>query len=469
MKSRIFIYLLGIFLVTGCSPNVDQAYEALKFPKEPEKEVLYDTSLINKESQWGTLNGHDPSIFKEEDTYYTVSTDVKVGGSPFPGIQIRKSDDLIEWEYVGTALDSIPQEAYEWTGANELWAPDLIKMNDKYYMYYSASTFGSNQSWIGLLTSESIDGPWEDEGVVIKSATEDEHNAIDPAVSFDRDGNLWMTYGSFFGGIYIIQLDKETGKPLDDDIGSVIAKRNDSVSNAVEGPYIIYNESVDKYFLFVSYDSLSADYNIRVARSDNIDGPYVDYTGNKMTDTDVFPYEVGTKIMGSYRFGTSDGWIAPGHNSVLNDDGDFYLIHHARGEQDPNWPYLHVRKIVWTDDDWPLVSPERYTGEEEQTIPEEAIIGDWKYIYLSKYNNDLIPSEDVVFANKGKVENNDKVKQWNYSDDNQLTLTYEDGDEAHSITGQVMVAWDWDNWKTTIVFTGIDESGTTFWAKKYHE
>src|SRR5690625_4961536 len=116
MKSRIFIYLLGIFLVSGCSTNVDQAYQSLKFPKEPEKEVLYDTSLINKESQWGTLNGHDPSIFKEEDTYYTVSTDVKVGGAPFPGIQIRKSDDLIEWEYVGTALDSIPQEAYDWTG-----------------------------------------------------------------------------------------------------------------------------------------------------------------------------------------------------------------------------------------------------------------------------------------------------------------------------------------------------------------
>src|SRR5690625_3769158 len=458
--------LIALIIISGCS--TDDAFESLEFPQEPDQEILYDTSLINKESMWGTLNGHDPSIFKDDDIYYTVSTDATVVGEPAPGIQMRKSSVLINWEYLGIVLDEVPDDAYEWTNATELCAPDLIKMNDKYYMYYSASTFGSNQSWIGLLTSDQIDGPWENEGLVIKSEAGDEHNAIDPAVLLDRDGAPWMVYGSFFGGIYILELDAETGKPLEEGLGTLVVERNESVDNAVEGPYIIFNEEEDQYYLFVSYDSLSADYNIRVARSEQIDGPYIDYVGNNMTDTDIFPYEVGTKLIGSYRFGDEDGWIAPGHNSVLNDDGEFYLIHHARGEQDPNWPYLHVRRILWSDDGWPLVSPERYAGEKEQAISEEALIGNWKYINVNKYNNDLLLSEDIVLAKKGEIENNETIKQWSYSEENSLSFVFEDEDEEKEITGKVMVAWDWENWKTTIIFTGLDEDGNAFWAKKYH-
>lgn len=457
--------IMGVIFLVGCAGEES----ILEYPPEPEKEYLYDTSLIHKESQWGTLNGHDPSIFKDGDIYYTVSTDVKVGGSPASGIQIRKSTNLIDWEYLGTALDRVPDEAYEWTQTHELWAPDVVKMNDKYYLYYSASTFGSNQSMIGLLVSDSMEGPWEDHGVVIKSASGDEHNAIDPAISFDREGNPWMVYGSFFGGIYIVQLDQETGKPLDDDIGQLLVRRQHSVDNAVEGPYIIYNDQEDKYYLFVSYDSLFTDYNIRVARSDEIDGPYVDYVGNGMTDTEIFPYEVGTKIMGGYRFGDSEGWVAPGHNSVLNEDGDFYLVHHARGEQDTNWPYMHVRKIVWTDDGWPLVSPERYAGEKEQPIVKTDVIGNWEFIVLSKYNNDVIPSEPVSIDRKGSIQDHEHYKEWLLEKDNQMTITYEDEEKTLTITGKVLPAWDWEEWHETVVFTGIDDSGTAYWGKKKAE
>lgn len=79
-----------------------------------------------------------------------------------------------------------------------------------------------------------------------------------------------------------------------------------------------------------------------------------------MTDTEYQPqFEVGTKILGGYRFSEGEGWGNPGHNAVLRDGDDCFIIHHARGERDPNWPYLHVRRIPWTDDGWPVVSPER--------------------------------------------------------------------------------------------------------------
>lgn len=458
-----------LLLFTACSSSKEEAMESIKFPEEPPEEALYDTSNIHATSQWGKMNTHDPSIFKDGDTYYTVSTDIKVGGQPAPAIQIRKSDDLITWEYVGTALESVPEDAYEWTNANILWAPDLVKMNGKYHLYYSASTFGSNQSMIGLLTSDSMEGPWKNQGAVIKSSAGGENNAIDPTIINDRDGNPWMVYGSFFGGIYIKQLDAATGMPLDEGVGTLIARRSNDVANAVEGPYITYNEEEDKFYLFVSYDSLSADYNVRVARSENIDGPYVDYTGNEMTDTQTFPFEVGTKLMGGYQFGDEDGWVAPGHNSILNDNGDYYMIHHARGQQDKNWSYLHVRKIVWTEDGWPLLSPERYAGEQEQPIPEEVLPGEWQYIYMSKYFNDVIPSEEFTLTKNGKTEEGSPIKSWEHSGENHLTLVYDDKNGSATITGKLIPAWDWEKWQKTIVFTGIDETGTTFWAKKVIE
>ncbi len=83
----------------------------------------------------------------------------------------------------------------------------------------------------------------------------------------------------------------------------------------MEGPYIVYNPTFRKYYLFVSYDSLFEDYNVRVARSDSITGPYVDMNGHDMADTRYLPqYEIGNKILGGYQFSEGEGWIAPGHN-----------------------------------------------------------------------------------------------------------------------------------------------------------
>lgn len=335
VASMLLLLVVG---AAGCSgEGAGETVSRPVFPEAPQDTQLYDTSILDDESRWTVNNAHDPAIIKTDQGYYVYSTDVRVAGEAKPGVMVRKSDDLINWTWVGQALPGIPQEALDWTGAVNLWAPDVIQAGDTYRMYYSASSFGSTQSAIGLQTSSSPEGPWTDEGLVVQTSAneQDKLNAIDANPIVDAEGNSWMVYGSFFDGIYIAPLDPDTGKFKGDGYGTRIAARDRATEEgAVEGPYIVFNPEFKKYYLFVSYDSLFEDYNVRVARADSITGPYTDINGNNMLDTEYLPqYEIGTKILGGYRFTEGEGWVAPGHNSVLKDGDDYYIVHHARGRR----------------------------------------------------------------------------------------------------------------------------------------
>jgi len=437
------------------------------YPNEPKMKDFINKDRLEDSKEWGTLGAHDPSIFKDGNEYYVFSTDARVGGIAKPAVQIRKSKDLIKWEYVGQALDDIPKEAKMWTEADGIWAPEVTKVEDEYYLYYCASSFGKNKSYIGLLKSKSIDGPWKDEGIVIKTDNGDDRNAIDPNIAYDKNGDMWMSYGSFWTGIYLIKLNKNTGKPAkEDDIGINIARRHHSTEGAIEGPYIIYNDKYDKYYLFVSYDSLGSDYNIRVGRSDNIEGPYVDINENRMTDTKaVNPNNVGNKIIGGYRFGDKEGWIAPGHNSILKDKEDYYIIHHARKEYNSNWFYMHVRKILWSDDGWPMILPERYAGEVEQKVKKELLIGKWELIILYRDVNRLMVSKIYEFKENGEIYGEFKGG-WRISNDNNIEIDIEIRNEKENYKGKVIPVWDWEEDIKTIAFTAIDKNSVVLWGKK---
>lgn len=436
----------------------------MMFPKEPIKYDLYDVDVANNEELWTIHNVHDPALVKDGDTYYVFSTDAKVGGHPTGGIQIRKSKDLIKWEWVGHAFDRIPEEAYEWTGAKGLWAPDVAKYGDTYYLYYAASQFGKTQSFIGVATSKHIEGPWIDQGEVFKT----EHgvetpNAIDPNITFDEDGTPWMVYGSFFGGIYLCEVDPTTGKLVKQNKGKLIARRPKSVEAAVEGPYIVYHPELKKYYLFVSYDSLFTNYHIRVARADHIEGPYLDINGNDMTDIEIDPNETGMKILGGYKFGQTEGWIGPGHNSVLRDGDHYFICHHARGERTKKHHALHIRKLVWTEDGWPLVSPERFAGEIEQAIDPHALMGTWEMIVLDKHINNQIPSQSFELASNGIITN-EKDGYWKHEKNNLFELCLHGEEITWNII--VLTAWDWSRWNPTLVLTGKNKKGQVIIGKQ---
>jgi arabinan endo-1,5-alpha-L-arabinosidase len=166
----------------------------------------------------GDYNGvHDPTIIQEGNKYYIFSTG--------PGIPIRCSDDLIIWDLCKAVYFRLPKWIKEEVpDVGDLWAPDISFYNGKYQVYYAASSFGDNQSTIGLATNTTldIDSPdyqWQDEGLVVKSERGFNWNAIDPNFVLDKDGEPWLAFGSFWSGIKIVKLDKETRKRSDEDVG----------------------------------------------------------------------------------------------------------------------------------------------------------------------------------------------------------------------------------------------------------
>ncbi|WP_026081244.1 arabinan endo-1,5-alpha-L-arabinosidase [Paenibacillus sp. PAMC 26794] len=465
--------LLLVVGATGCSgEGAGETVSRPVFPEAPQATQLYDTSILDDESRWTVNNAHDPAIIKTEQGYYVYSTDVRVAGEAKPGVMVRKSDDLIHWTWVGQALPGIPQVALDWTGAANLWAPDVIQAGETYRMYYSASSFGSTQSAIGLQTSSSPEGPWTDEGLVVKTSAneQDKLNAIDANPIVDAEGNSWMVYGSFFDGIYIAPLDPDNGKFKDEGYGTRIAARDRATEEgAVEGPYIVYNPEFKKYYLFVSYDSLFEDYNVRVARADSITGPYTDIYDNNMLDTEHLPqYEIGTKILGGYRFTEGEGWVAPGHNSVLKDGDDYYIVHHARGETDKNWPYLHVRKMLWTKDGWPVVSPERYAGETAQDIPKSMIAGEWEGMALDPSVDGQIQAVPYTLTSNGKIKSEKGSGIWTFDDKQTLTLKWKESPWGGASTEelQLLPSWDWERSQPALVVTGLNDRGIAVWGKQ---
>ncbi|MDQ0917800.1 arabinan endo-1,5-alpha-L-arabinosidase [Paenibacillus sp. V4I5] len=465
----VSIMTVAVLLLAGCSIGGGSLQSKLKYPDAPPSYPMFDTDNLHNESAWNTNNTHDPAIIKEGDTYYVFSTDAKVGGKAKPGIMVRKSKDLIQWDWVGYAFDGVPKQAAEWTGAQGLWAPDVKKFGDTFYLYYSASTFGSNQSFIGVATSSSLEGPWTDQGEVIKTGVGDKPNAIDPNIVLDASGDPWFVFGSFFGGIYTSPLDPKTGKLKEPGFGTKIATRDHKTeSGAVEGPYIVYHSELKKYYLFVSFDSLSQDYNVRVGRSDSMTGPYLDVNGRDLMDDKYeAQFEIGNKILGGYKFQEGDGWIAPGHNSVLQDGDHTYIVHHARPQQDMNWMYLHVRKILWTQDGWPVVSPERYTGETVQDIPKASIAGDWERIVMDKMIDGQVESDELKLLKGGKINNSDSKDYWEFDGKHTLTLYWYDGEELASQEIVMMLpSWDWELNRSTLVFTGMNNRGTAIWGKQ---
>lgn len=346
---------------------------------------------------WGLRNAHDPTVVQAPDGPFVMyCTDAFAGGPAPAGVHMRTSDDLISWRWAGTALDGVPSEAAQWTGAQGLWAPEVVQWPSAdgtglWHMYYSASTFGSRTSAIGLATAPHPLGPWTAGPLVVKTHHDySPHNAIDAAVAWDEQGTPWLVYGSFFAGLCAIELDPVSGLPVrPGELGTRIAGRPRSVEGALEGPFLVRHGSL--YTLFVSFDSLVDTYDVRIGQGSAPDGPFADRDGAPLVSslpdgsalTDA-PDQHGTVLLAGYELPGQPAVIAPGHNSVLHTgDGDF-MVHHARFAEAPREHSAQLRRLYWLDSGWPVVSPVPYGGEPAQFSQElhdsARLCGEWDVV-----------------------------------------------------------------------------------------
>lgn len=410
---------------------VDPYFEPLtvKGRKDPDK---------NLKECWA----HDPSLFQDDDgTFYAFSTDT-FGTS---GYQIRKSKDLIHWNYIGTAFNlegsakayaknaaydsySGLQPAFNWTvttpdeageqqictkktGEMGFWAPYVTKGADgKYWLYFCLTGyFGGSKSCLGLAKSPTVEGPYFFDDLIVCSASGwRSPNAIDPQIVYDAEGEMFLCYGSYGLGIFLIALDKETGRRKDGLTRADFDEEKCSFEEyfgknlargSLEGSVIKYHEGVpvlengewtkkNYYYLMVSFGSLSSVYNMRCGRSESIWGPYVDVNGNELVcSTDVGS---GNKMMGTFawRKGNFD-YFCPGHNDMMiTKDGKFVISYHCRTHSLPiphEVPakfrkkfvphFLFVNQYTFNSDGWPVMNPNRFAEENvNQSITKEEFL-----------------------------------------------------------------------------------------------
>lgn len=501
----------------GAVPNEILNYRGPKYP-----DYYVDLAGWDKRSQWNLANIHDPSVMKAADGYfYMYQTDASYGNAHTEGGHFhgRRSRDLINWEYLGGTMPDLPDwvvpklnEIRQEMGLEAVnpaadtfgyWAPSVVKVRDDLYrMYYSLVVPGlidGNNSWgerafIGLMeTSDPANNSsWEDKGYVITNASDKgldfyvapndwancyyKFNAIDPSVIITDNGEHWMIYGSWHSGIAAVKLNPETGKVAADlgkpwgtdaDIaayGKLIATRQmGNRWQGSEGPEVIYKDGY--YYLFLAYDGLDVPYNTRVARSQNIDGPYLDKNGTNISEVggDALPV-----VTHPYKFANSPGWVGFSHCTVFDDgQGNWFYASQARlPEGVNNNPYSnalmmgHVRAIVWTNDGWPLVLPERYGAVPQLPINEEELIGDWELIDLAHSYGQMKESVKITLSADHKISG----KAWAGS-----TWSYDENSGILKV-GEVNLylkrECDWEDTdrRATIVFAGI--ANTTYWGKK---
>jgi arabinan endo-1,5-alpha-L-arabinosidase len=283
----------------------------------------------------GDVSVHDPAMIRGANGAYIV---VSTGN----GLPIRTSTDRVAFRRIGSVWPGGAPWTHPFTGgSNTLWAPDISFQNGRYYLYYSASTFGSRNSAIFLATSPTAaPGTWTNLGIVAQTSNANDYNAIDPNLIVDAAGAWWLTFGSFWTGIKMIRIDPATGKQSTTDRTLYSLARRPNAGGAVEAPFIVRQGGF--YYLFVSFDlccrGTSSTYRVMVGRSTSITGPYTDRAGVALTSGG------GTEILAAH-----GGVVGPGHQAVLRDTDNWLLIYHYYTSVGSR---LGINFLDWSDG-WP--------------------------------------------------------------------------------------------------------------------
>ena len=444
-------------------------------------------------------------------------TKVKKGG-----VEYDFNFNALAWSQRGSAT-------YDVNGM--MWAPDVIynKKMGKWCMYLSINGDGWYSSII-MLTADNITGPYRYQAPVVMSgfrsgdsykstdleivlgeqaslpsryAPSDNYgnhwpNAIDPCVFYDEDGKLWMSYGSWSGGIFMLELDEETGL-RDYDVTYAENETSDPYfGKKIAGGHYVSGEASyieyigGYYFLFMTYGGLDAagGYQMRVFRSLNPDGPFVDSKGSSAvydayqlnfgpTENDGFR---GVNIFGAYDdwgFQTVGDWgeRAQGHNSIIAaQDGRTYLVYHTRFQNRGEGHEVRVHQVYQNEEGWLVAAPFEYTGEgvksagiaAAQKVATADIPGTYKLL-AHRYGLDHAAKEyaipvDVTLNTDGTLSGDGVTGTWAIKAGTSY-ITFSVGDSQYK---GVMVPQTLEPTDTKVpCFTALDsKTGITIWGYK---
>ncbi len=248
-------------------------------------------------------------------------------------------------------------------------------------------------------------------------------NAIDPTVFFDADGErMYMVYGSWSGGIYLLELDPKTGEAIypgvdsTDEVSGNYVDRYFGVHLAGgnhqsgEGAYILYDPESGYYYLYETYGGLASDggSNMRLFRSENVTGPYLDAKGGSASDSSRNNDRFGIKLEGNYSFSDQTGVRSPGHNSAMIDaDGSRYLVYHERFDVIPQKEGHEVRihQQFLNEDLWPVEAVYEYDGEQPEHYEDSEVTGSYEFVNHGSMTNGGMPeTEELTLYEDGTMQ-----------------------------------------------------------------
>lgn len=353
----------------------------------------------------------DPTIIRAGDGsgYYIVCSG--------KGIPIWRSRDLREWTQVGRVFsDDVPSWARrKIPDSRGVWAPDIKRVNGKYFVYYSVSTPGSQRSVIGLAVNASLDPSapdyrWEDRGLILESDPDaTTFNAIDPALLVDDKDGMFLFWGSYWDGIKAGRIDGESGRLVSPATeATAVARRGKNAAPAIEGAYPIKRNGF--YYLFVSWDHCFADnpsdisYKVMVGRSKKPLGPYVDRLGKPMTAGGG-----ELVVMGDRR------WRGPGHNSVLQTPSQDWLVHHVTDATQPRaGRLLQIRPLAWHNG-WPVAgTPLGSRNDPPAGTFAARVVGRWDHV-VNGHNH-----YDIFLEANGLISGTPGLAHWQIAHDTML-------------------------------------------------
>jgi len=315
---------------------------------------------------------HDPTMIKDDRGVYTLLSTNNL-------LQIRQSKDMVNWKDKDQILSGVPDWIPNYVAENteDAWAPHISYRNNKYWVYYCFSQFGTTKSVIGLATNPTLDVSsevynWRDRGEVLRTRANDNYNAIDPELVMDYNEEPWLLFGSWWSGLKLTKINPETGKPEEKNnkIYSIAARKE---GKGIEGASIIKQEGY--YYLFMSWGlccrGTNSTYRVMVGRAKNITGPYYNKEGKNLMQG------AAEEVLSEY-----GRYIGPGGGSTFSDFQRDYYVHHYYDKKEEGQATLQIREIVWTKQNWPKIT-QPYLGRSRAYEAEHAKLKNTK-IYESK-------------------------------------------------------------------------------------